>query len=321
MNEAPDKDTVGPGKPDRGRSLLQRIFLNEDEMRAGWRFLVYVVLTVLMIMVLSFAAMALHLPLPVRHDMHAMALLVGELVQAGGAFGAALLMGKFEHRTIGTYGLPARRAFRGNFWQGIGWGLGMITALMLLIAAFGGFSFGGIDLSGGTALRYAVIWGAVFLLTGFFEEFAFRGYTLFTLTSGVGFWPAAVLMSAGFGAVHLTNPGEGIVGALSVFMIGMFFCLTLRRTGSLWFAVGLHAAWDWGETFFYSVPDSGIVAPGHLLKSSLHGPAWLSGGTVGPEGSVFAFVVMTAAFVIFALAYKGRPARPESAVETASAGN
>ena len=121
--------------------------------------------------------------------------------------------------------------------------------------------------------------------------------------------------------MHLTKAGEGIVGGLSGFMSGMFFCLTRRRTGSLWFAVGLHAAWDWGETFFYSVPDSGIVAPGHLLKSSLHGPAWLSGGTVGPEGSVFAFVVMTAAFVIFALAYKGRPARPESAVETASAGN
>lgn len=319
MNESPDRDPMKPNRPERGTSLVVRIFLNQDEMRPGWRFLVYVVLSVLMIMVLSFAAMALHLPMPKLHDMRATALLVGELVQAGGVFGAALLMGKFEHRTIGTYGLPGRKAFRGHFWQGIGWGLAMITALMLLIAAFGGFSFEGIDLSGSAVLYYAAIWGVVFLATGFFEEFAFRGYTLFTLTTGVGFWPAAVLMSAAFGAIHLMNPGEGIVGALSVFMIGMFFCLTLRRTGSLWFAVGLHAAWDWGETYFYAVPDSGLVAPGHLLKSSLHGPAWLSGGTVGPEGSVFAFVVMTAAFVIFALAYKGRPAQPEATAGTAGA--
>jgi len=56
--------------------------------------------------------------------------------------------------------------------------------------------------------------------------------------------------------------------------------------------VGFHAAWDWGETFFYSVPDSGTVFPGHLLSSSLHGAPWLSGGSVGPEGSVLCFVVI-----------------------------
>ena len=129
---------------------------------------------------------------------------------------------------------------------------------------------------------------------GFFEEFLFRGYTQFTLASGVGFWPAATMLSAAFGALHLGNGGEDKVGALSVFVIGMFFCLTLRRTGNLWFAVGLHAAFDWGETFLFSVPDSGIVAPGHLLNSSFHGPVWLTGGTVGPEGSVMAFVVVGA---------------------------
>jgi hypothetical protein len=88
----------------------------------------------------------------------------------------------------------------------------------------------------------------------------------------------------------------------------MFFCLTLRRTGTLWFAVGLHAAFDWGETFLFSVPDSGLVAPGHMLNSSLQGPAWLTGGTVGPEGSVMAFVVVGIAAAIFALVYPGADA-------------
>src|SRR5208282_1967902 len=89
----------------------------------------------------------------------------------------------------------------------------------------------------------------------------------------------------------------------SVFAIGMFLCLTLRRTGNLWFAIGRHAAFDWGETFLYSVPDSGIVAPGHLLNSSFHGPMWLTGGTVGPEGSVMAFAVVAIASVIFSRIY------------------
>ncbi|MGH9762633.1 MAG: lysostaphin resistance A-like protein, partial [Blastocatellia bacterium] len=117
------------------------------------------------------------------------------------------------------------------------------------------------------------------------------------------FWPAAILLSVAFGSIHLKNPGEGIVGALDVFVIAMFFCLTLRRTGNLWFAIGMHASFDWGETFIYSVPNSGTVATGHLLNMSLHGSRWITGGTVGPEGSVFSFIFTGVAFVLFAWLY------------------
>jgi membrane protease YdiL (CAAX protease family) len=175
----------------------------------------------------------------------------------------------------------------------------MISGMILLIRLLGGFSFGERALSGWVLLLYAALWGLVFLIVGLFEEFAFRGYAQFTAALGIGFWPAATLLSAAFGAVHLLNGGEGPVGGLSVFVIGMFFCLTLRRTGNLWFAVGLHASFDWGETFLYSAPNSGIVAPGHLLNSSFHGPLWLTGGTVGPEGSVMAFAVVAMAAAIF----------------------
>jgi hypothetical protein len=114
------------------------------------------------------------------------------------------------------------------------------------------------------------------------------------------------VISAVFGAWHLGNRGEDIIGTVSVFVIGMFFCLTLRRTGNLWFAVGLHASFDWGETFLFSVPNSGLVAPGHLLNSSFHGPVWLTGGTVGPEGSVMAFVVVALAAAIFSRVFPAR---------------
>jgi hypothetical protein len=70
--------------------------------------------------------------------------------------------------------------------------------------------------------------------------------------------------------------------------------------------VGLHSAFDWGESFLFSVPDSGIVAPGHLLNSSLHGPAWLTGGSVGPEGSVMAFAVVALAAILFAVVYPAK---------------
>jgi uncharacterized protein len=139
---------------------------------------------------------------------------------------------------------------------------------------------------------------------GLFEEFLLRGYSQFTLTRGVGFWPAALALSCAFGLIHLKNDEEHWPGLLAAAFIGLFFCLTLRRTGNLWFAVGFHAAWDWGETFFYSVPDSGMTAPGHLLSSSLHGPAWLSGGSVGPEGSILCFLVIALVWILFAKIYR-----------------
>jgi hypothetical protein len=144
------------------------------------------------------------------------------------------------------------------------------------------------------------MWAVAFLVVGLAEEFLFRGYVLATLSEGIGFWPVAVVLSVLFGAVHLSNLGENPTGALSAVMIGLLFCFALRRTGSLWFAIGLHAAWDYGESFIFSVPNSGVLVKGHLLNSHFRfgAPAWLTGGSVGPEGSVFVFIVIAILFVV-----------------------
>ena len=139
---------------------------------------------------------------------------------------------------------------------------------------------------------------------GFFEEFAVRGYVQFTLGNGIGFWPSALLLSLVFGAIHSFNSGENWIGEFGAMAIGLFFCLTLRRTGSLWFAVGMHASWDWSESYLYSVPDSGGMAPGHLLHSSLHGSRWLTGGSVGPEGSVLLFALIALLWLLFDRVYR-----------------
>jgi membrane protease YdiL (CAAX protease family) len=110
--------------------------------------------------------------------------------------------------------------------------------------------------------------------------------------------------------VHLSNSGEDWIGALSVVLFALFACFTLRRTGNLWFAIGLHAAGDFAETFIYSVPDSGMMATGHLLNSSLHGPRWLTGGPVGPEGSALDFICTLLAVTIFAWLYPPKKTEP-----------
>jgi membrane protease YdiL (CAAX protease family) len=215
----------------------------------------------------------------------------------------ALLMSRIEGRAFGDYGLPWGIAFGKLFWTGTAWGMGSLTILMVALRGAHGFYFGTIALHGPRLLKFGVFWAAFFLIVAFYEEFFTRGYTQFTLTESVGFWPAAVLLSLGFGALHLENPGENGVGILGAVLIGFFFCLTLHRTGNLWFAIGFHVAWDWGESYFYSVPDSGGKAPGHLLRSSLQGPDWLTGGSAGPEGSMFLFVLLALLWIVFDRVY------------------
>jgi membrane protease YdiL (CAAX protease family) len=215
----------------------------------------------------------------------------------------AFLMARIEGRTFDDYGLPRTQAFGRLFWIGAGWGILSIILLLGLLASAHVFSFGHLALHGARIWRFALFWGAFFLLVAFFEEFLLRGYLLFTIGRSIAFWPAAGILSFAFGAIHLMNAGEGAVGALSAAFIGLFFCLTLRRTGTLWFAVGFHAAWDWGQSYLCGVADSGTREPGHLLSPSFHGPVWLTGGSVGPEGSVFCFLLVLVLWAAFSRRY------------------
>ncbi len=223
----------------------------------------------------------------------------------------ALVLMRIERRPWRLYGLPVGKFLGKIFWIGILWGFGGISLLMIALYGLHAYSFGHVVEHGTRMVKFAAFWAAMFLAVGLFEEFFFRGYSQFTLARGIGFWPSAVVLSSAFGLVHLTNEGEQWPGVLAAAMIGFFFCLTLRRTGSLWFAIGFHGAWDWGESFVYSVRDSGMRAPGHLLSSSPDGPAWLSGGSVGPEGSVLCFVVVAAIFFVFDRRYR-KAAHPDA---------
>jgi uncharacterized protein len=305
--------TSSPATPER--NLRRSVFLGPNGIRAGWRLLVFILLLallqVLMIqhalrLIPGFAALAQATqnggPLTVRFE------IIVESATILMVFLAAGIMSRIEKRPFSSYGIPLQGAFGKLFWQGCVWGLAYESLEILLIFALGGFSFGTLALAGAALVKYAVWWAIGFVLVGIFEEFLFRGYAQFTLGSGIGFWPSAVLLSAAFGAVHLSNAGEGWVGALSVFCFGMFASFTLWRTGSLWFAIGYHAAGDYAETYIYSVPDSGLTATGHLLNSSIHGSRWLTGGTIGPEGSLMAFVMFAIVLVAFNWAY---PARKE----------
>lgn len=322
-----DSENPRPGagaQPPPDAAFRGSIFMGPDGLRAGWRLLIYFLFYGALLYVGRIILGALSAAGITRLWFY----MVAEFIPLLAAVLPAMLMAPMEGRRLGDYGLPRRQAFGKLFWLGSVWGLAAISVLLAImheipVQQARVFDFGHLAIHGVRLLKFAAFWGLFFLLVGFYEEFHFRGYTLFTLFAGLdfrwlkgpansvqsgnsdtlSFWSAAALLSVYFGGVHLFNPGENLTGVLAVAFIGLFFCLTVRRTGSLWFAVGFHAAFDWGETYLYSVPDSGTMAPGHLLSSSFHGPAWLTGGTVGPEGSVLVFVMIAVLWVVFARFY------------------
>src|ERR1035441_574604 len=158
---------------------------------------------------------------------------------------AALVMGKLEHRKFSEYGLPLRKALGKDFWIGSLSGFLAISSTLLGMFLLRGFRVTGLALHGTAILSALIAWGIAFLLAGLVEEFLCRGYLQYTLASGIGFWPAAFVMSGLFAFGHSFNSNETAVGVVATGLFSLLFCLFLRRTGNLWIAVGFHAAWDW----------------------------------------------------------------------------
>jgi uncharacterized protein len=296
---------------------IRAIFFNQQELRAGWRLLIYVAL---MVPVAALVISALRLFGGVRaltSPISPAAIIAQELVLVFTVLVPAVIMARIERRTLADYGLPPRTALGRNFWIGCAWGLGALTLLLLVLRLNRSFVFGNISISWKGALVYGALWAFAMYLVGVGEEFMLRGYSQFTLTTGLnfwenspvnwkrslGFWLAAGALSLLFAALHVPNPGETKVGIGSVVAIALFFVFTLYRTGSLWFAIGMHAAWNWGQTFLYGVPNSGMIGKGHLFNPTIGGPEWYSGGTAGPEGSVLIFPLIALLFVVFDRAF------------------
>ncbi|TAM84154.1 MAG: CPBP family intramembrane metalloprotease [Acidobacteria bacterium] len=280
--------------------MLKRIFKGPGGVRSGWRLLIFFALAAIPFITIQVLLAVAGFRPNIGHELPPTVILLGESVEFLCPLFAAWVMSHLEDRAFRDYGLPARGAFGSNFWVGAGMGLIALSALLVVIRLGQGFYFGRLALGAGEMFYFGLMWAIAFLIVGFAEEFLFRGYALATLSDGVGFWPAAIVLSVLFGAIHLSNHGENLLGALSAGLVGLLLCFSLRRTGSLWFAIGLHAAWDYGESFIYSVPNSGALVQGHLLNSHFQygAPTWLTGGAVGPEGSVFVFMVLVILFIV-----------------------
>lgn len=176
------------------------------------------------------------------------------------------------------------------FSVGLIGGVAAMTLVLAAIAMLGGLRFGAPVLPPLALLGYGAAYAVVFILVGISEEGLLRGYALIQLSRAIGFWPAAILTSLVFVALHLGHSNETAIGLAQVGVFGLLMAISVWRTGGIWFALGFHAAWDFTETFLFGVPDSGAESVASLITSTSSGPAWLTGGNAGPEGSLIVFL-------------------------------
>jgi len=300
---------------------LKRIFFNERELRAGWRLLIFIAIVLLIQLAINpVIALLRHNPAQPGPGISPLAVLPMRVIGIAVLLFAAWIMSRIEHREIGVYGLPLKNSnLLSRFVAGyVFWGFLPLALLLLIMRALHVFYFGELDLHQGQIFYWGFIWFLVFLFVALFEEYALRGYLLYTLADGIGFWPAAVFLAAIFGLLHGFNPGESRIGIIMTVVFALFASITLWRTGNLWLAVGAHAGWDWGESYFFGTSDSGLPAPGHLLNSHTQGPDWLSGGSVGPEGSILALVLLIGMSVAAILWLRRRSGEPALVITPAS---
>jgi membrane protease YdiL (CAAX protease family) len=289
-------------------SVINRVFFGPFGLRAGWRLLIFNAIFFFLSIGVSLIANQVYGS--AEPDWTVQVFLIGRIAALVIALVSVWVMARIERRSFAQYGFTRRGAWGRLFWEGTLWGFLSVSAAVALISIFGGYSIRGLALHGGEIFLFTILWALAICIASVFEELVFRGYELFTLATGIRFWPAAIILSAVFGFYlhYVMKSNETWVDGLSVSLIALFFCLTVRRTGNLWFAIGWHFAFNFGSLFLFGFPNTGnkgLPVPQHFFDSVIHGPQWLTGGPMGAEASAFIFPVILILFLAFHFRFKG----------------
>jgi len=289
-------------------SGVKRLFVGPDGLRHGWRFLIFAAVIFLLAQFLeqptiAFFAAKLHV------DPRALS---PQAIILSGAFDLILILivsgvaARLEQRRIDSYGLPIKEAFGGFFWSGAIAGLAAIAFVAAGMLGTSGMRLHGIALNGSDLITLPLSWLVAMLFVGVTEEYVFRGYALQSLWRGAGFWPAALITTALFAGAHLPKPHENAIDIGMIFALGVVLCVSVRVTGSLWWAVGWHAAFDFGQLFIIGTPNGGRLPQDRLFDATFPGPAWITGGELGTEASYFMIPVVLGTFIYITLFLRRR---------------
>jgi hypothetical protein len=126
------------------------------------------------------------------------------------------------------------------------------------------------------------------------EELWMRALLLRLLWRACGPAPAFAVSALVFGALHLANPEATALAGATIVVAGLMFSVLYALTGRLWVPIGVHLAWNLAQGYVFGAAVSGSDLGGSIAVSAARpdAPAWLTGGTFGPEASVFALFLI-----------------------------
>jgi len=181
-----------------------------------------------------------------------------------------------------------------QFGIGVLIGAGLYTACELVLMALGIYRITGLNPWG-----YLVPAIAMAISSSVFEELLFRGLLFRAVETWLGSWAALVVSSLVFGLTHLINPEVTLVGALFIAVeAGLLLAAAYMLTRRLWLSIGFHMAWNYTQSAIFSGIVSGNDAAPGLIRSTIKGPALLTGGNFGVESSVLALVLCTTTGIV-----------------------
>jgi membrane protease YdiL (CAAX protease family) len=270
------------------RGFNSSVLIGPDrKLRPLWRAVIFFSLgtwaiTPLLDRVSQFIAGALHL----RPELTAANVALEELELFVGTLICTGIFALYERRRVDSYGLPVNLAFGARMWEGALAGVVMAGTVAIGMYALGGMQVRGIATAGSALALSAVAWLIANVCVGVAEEFWYRSYILQTLWKSIGFWPGAIIIALVFAADHYFNKaGENFWDVATLVSLSLLMCYTVLRTGTLWFAVGFHVAFDYMQLFVIGSPNGAQIPVGRLLDVRFAGSAWLTGGELGTEAS------------------------------------
>jgi membrane protease YdiL (CAAX protease family) len=196
-----------------------------------------------------------------------------------------------EQRAADELALPGLRRELG---VGLLIGAGLYTACVLILMAMGFDRLNGLN-----PWSYLIPAIATALGSGIFEELLFRGVLFRSVETWFGSWAALVVSSLVFGLTHLMNPQGTLEGALFIAVeAGILLAAAFMLTRRLWLSMGFHVAWNYTQSGIFSGIVSGNDPAQGLVRSTIKGPDYLTGGSFGVESSVIALTLCTTTGIV-----------------------
>jgi len=286
---------------------MARLFLSEDgKLRYIWRAAIFAALAIWPAqMFLDWLTAPVARAFNIQPSLSAAAIAFNEFENLLIALLCTLPFALYERRRIDSYGLMLSQALKHPLWEGVGAGVVMAGFVAIGMIALGGMQVHGLALAGEALVFSALAWLGANVLVGLGEEYFFRGYFLQALWRAIGFWPASIIIALLFAADHyFFKPGENIWDVITLVSISLLLCYSVLRTGTLWFAVGFHVAFDFMQLFVIGTPNGSHIPEGRMLDVTFNGPAWLTGGVLGTEASWLMYPMIALVWLYVTLRFK-----------------